>query len=113
VVDLPDEASIKQHLNLLSDKILPLNGLLLGLLLDRPGIRVDFQMVLNHLPRDPRHLQWLSSKHIHISPEEGDEREFLFDVQIPYEAGDLGSIHPDLNNLHGDVLFAEGYTWGC
>jgi hypothetical protein len=34
VVDLLDEASIKQLLNLLSDKILPLYGLLLRLLLD-------------------------------------------------------------------------------
>jgi hypothetical protein len=82
VVDLPDEANIKQLLNLLSDKILPLNGLLLGLLLDRPGVRVNLQMVLNHLSGDPRYLQWLSGKHVHISPEEGDEREFLFAVQI-------------------------------
>jgi hypothetical protein len=80
VVDLPDEVSIKQLLNLLSDKILSLNGLLLGLLLDRSGIRVDLQMVLNHLPGDPRHLRWLPGKHVHISPEEGDEREFLFAV---------------------------------
>jgi hypothetical protein len=54
VVDLPEEASIKQLLNLHSDKILPLNRLLLGLLLDWPDVRVDLQMVLNHLPRDPR-----------------------------------------------------------
>jgi hypothetical protein len=56
VLDLLDEASVKQLLNLLSDKILPLNGLLPGLLLDRPSIRVDLQMVLNHLPGDPKHL---------------------------------------------------------
>jgi hypothetical protein len=56
VVDLPDEVSIKQLLNLLSDKILPLYGLLLGLLLDRPSVRVYLQMVLNHLSGDPRHL---------------------------------------------------------
>jgi hypothetical protein len=56
VVDLPDKASIKQLLNLLSDKILSLNGLLLGLLLDWPSVRIDLQMVLNHLPRDLRHL---------------------------------------------------------
>jgi hypothetical protein len=56
MVDLADEASIKQLLNLLSNKILPLYGLLLGLLLDQPSVRVDFQMVPNHLPREPRHL---------------------------------------------------------
>jgi hypothetical protein len=28
----------------------------LGLLSHRPGVEVDFQMVLNHLPGDPGHL---------------------------------------------------------
>jgi hypothetical protein len=112
VVDLPDEASIKQLLNLLSDKISSLNGLLLRLLLDRPGVRVDLQLVLNHLPRDPRHLRQLPGKHVHISPEEGDECEFLFAVQIAHDAGGLGSIHTDLNSLHVDVLFAGGLHVG-
>jgi hypothetical protein len=49
----------------------------------------------------------------HITPEESDEREFLFAVQIPHDAGGLGSIRPDLNSLHGDVLFAEGLHVGC
>jgi hypothetical protein len=80
VVDLPDEVSVKQLFNLFSDKVLLLHGLLPGLLLDWSGVRVDFQIVLNHLPGDPRHLRWLLSKHVYISPEEGDKREFLFDV---------------------------------
>jgi hypothetical protein len=113
VVDLPDEANIKQLLNLLSDEILLLNGLLPGLLLDRPTVKVDLQMVLNHLPGDPRHLRWLPGKYIHISPEEGDEREFLFDVQIPHDVGGLGSIRPDLNSLHRDALLAGGLHVGC
>jgi hypothetical protein len=56
VVDLPDESSIEQLLDFLMDEVLPLNRLHLGLLLQRLGIRVDLQMVLNHLPRDPGHL---------------------------------------------------------
>jgi hypothetical protein len=82
VVDLPDEASVKQLFNLFSDKVLPLYGLLSGLLLDRSDVGVDLQMVLNHFPGDPRHLRWLLGKHIYISLEEGDEYEFLFVVQI-------------------------------
>jgi hypothetical protein len=54
VVDLPDEASIKQLFNLFSNKVLLLYGLLLGLLLDRSSIGVDLQMVLNHLLGDPK-----------------------------------------------------------
>jgi hypothetical protein len=70
-------------------------------------------MVLNYHPRDPRHLRRLPDKHVYISPEEGDEREFLFAVQIPRYMGCLGSIHPDLNGLHGNVLFATGLHMGC
>jgi hypothetical protein len=82
VVDLPYEASVEQLLDFFMDEVLPLNGLLLGPLLDWPAIGVDLQMVLNHLPRDPRHLRWLPRKCIDISPEEGDEYKFLFAVQI-------------------------------
>jgi hypothetical protein len=50
VVDFLYEASIEQLLNFFMDEVLPLNGLLLGLLLHWPSVRVDLQMVLNHLP---------------------------------------------------------------
>jgi hypothetical protein len=56
VVDLPYEASTEQLFYFFMDEVLPLSGLLLGLLLHRPGVRVDLQMVLNHLPKDPEHL---------------------------------------------------------
>jgi hypothetical protein len=62
--------------------------------------------------RDPRHLRWLPGKHVYISPEEGDERKFLFTIQIPRDTGGLGSIRPDLSGLHGDVLFARGLHTG-
>jgi hypothetical protein len=82
VLDLPYEASVEQLLDFFTDEVLPLKGLLSGPLLDWSGVVVDLQMVLNHLPRDPRHLRWLPDKHVDISPEEGDECEFLFAVQI-------------------------------
>jgi hypothetical protein len=55
VVDLPYEVSVEQLLDFFTDEILPLNRLLLGFRLDRSGVRVDLQMVLDHLPRCPRH----------------------------------------------------------
>jgi hypothetical protein len=82
VVDLPYEAIVEQLFDFFTNKVLPLNGLLPGPLLDRSGVGVDLQMVLNHLPRDPKHLRRLPGKHIDISPEEGDEHEFLFVIQI-------------------------------
>jgi hypothetical protein len=95
------------------DKILVLNGLLLGLLLDQSGIRVDLHMVLDNLPRDPGHLRWLSCKHIRVSPEESDEREFLFAIQITRDTGSLSSIGPNRNGLHRDVLFYRELHTGC
>jgi hypothetical protein len=56
VVDLPDKAAVEQLFDFFTDEVLPLYGLLSGLLLDWSGIGVDLQMVLNHHPRDPRHL---------------------------------------------------------
>jgi hypothetical protein len=56
VVDLPYKASVEQLLDFFTDEVLPLNRLLLRPLLDWSGIKVDLQMVLNHLPTDPRHL---------------------------------------------------------
>jgi hypothetical protein len=113
VMDLPDEASVKQVFNLFSEKVLPLYGLLLSLLLDRSGIGVDLQMVLNHLPMDPMHLRWLPGKHIYISLEECDEHEFLFVVYILCDVGSLRGIYLDLIGLHGDILFAIGLHMGC
>jgi hypothetical protein len=53
-MDLFDEANVQQLLDLLTEEILPLNGLSSRLLTHWFSIRVDLQMVLDHLPRVPR-----------------------------------------------------------
>jgi hypothetical protein len=50
---------------------------------------------------------------INIGPKEGDEREFLFAIQVSHNEGDLGSINPDLDGLHGDTLIVRGLHAGC
>jgi hypothetical protein len=107
VVDLPYEASVEQLLDFFMDEVLPLNGLLLVPLLDWSGVEVNLQMVLNQLPRDPRHLRWLPGKHVDISLEEGDEREFLFTIQITRDTGSLTSLSPDLDGLYEDIFLAR------
>jgi hypothetical protein len=82
VVDLPYDDSVEQLLDFFTDGVLLLNELLSRPLLDWSGVGVNLQMALNHLHRDPRHLRWLPGKHVDISLEDGDEREFLFAVQI-------------------------------
>jgi hypothetical protein len=61
-------------------------------------------MVLNHLPRDPRHLRRFLCEYNGICLEKGDEREFLFLLQIARDAGDLGGIHVDLDGLDETVV---------
>jgi hypothetical protein len=107
VVVLPYEASVEQLLDFFTDEVLPLNGLLPRPLLDWSGVRVNLQMVLNHLPRDPRHLRRLPGKHIDISLEEGDEHEFLFTIQITRDTGSLTSLSPDLDGLYRDIFLAR------
>jgi hypothetical protein len=80
VLELLYEANVEQPFNLFTNEVLSLNELLSGPLLYRSSVGVDLQMMLNHLPRDPKHLRRLPGKHIDVSPEEGDEREFLFAV---------------------------------
>jgi hypothetical protein len=113
VVHLPYEANVEQLFDFFTDEVLPLNGLLSRPLLDRSGVGVDLQIVINHLPRDPRHLRRLPSKHVDISLEEGDEYEFLFDVQITRDTSSLSSLSPDLDGIYGDVFLARGLHAGC
>jgi hypothetical protein len=68
-------------------------------------------MVLDHLPGDPRHLRWLPCEHVGICLEDGDEREFLFLLQITRNASGLGGIRAELDGLDGDVVRPDGHTF--
>jgi hypothetical protein len=61
-------------------------------------------MVLDHLPGDPRHLRRFLCEYVGICLEEGDEREFLFLLQITRDASGLGGIRAELDGLDGDVV---------
>jgi hypothetical protein len=49
-------------------------------LLDRLGLQVEMQFMLNQFPRNSRHVNRLPCEDIPIFMEEFDEREFLFEV---------------------------------
>jgi hypothetical protein len=69
-------------------------------------------MVLDHLPRDPRHLRRLPCEHVGICLEEGGEREFLFFLQITRNASGLGGICAEPDGLDGDVIrFGWLHLW--
>jgi hypothetical protein len=103
-MDLIDEASVQQLLDLLTDEVLPLNGLSPRLMTHRFGVRVDLQMVLDHLPGDPRHLRRFPCEYANIYLEEGDERDFLFLLQVTRDACGLGGIRAKLDGLDGDAI---------
>jgi hypothetical protein len=103
-MDLFDEASVQQLPDLLTDEILPLNGLSPWLLTHRFGVRVELQMVLDHLPRNPRHLRRFPCKYVGICLEEGDEREFLFLLQITRDTSGLGGIRIEPDGLDGETV---------
>jgi hypothetical protein len=99
-MNLFDEATVKQLPDLLANEVLSLNGLSLRLLTHRFGVRVDLQMMINHLLRDPRHLRRFKRENVDICPEEGNEREFLFLPRIAHDVGGLGGIRADLDGLN-------------
>jgi hypothetical protein len=111
-MDLFDEASAQQLLDLLTDEILPLNGLSLWLLTHRFGVKVGLHMVLNHLPRDPRHLQRFPCEYVGICLEEGDERDFLYLLQIARDASGLGGSPLSWIVLMGPPSAPDGCTLG-
>jgi hypothetical protein len=63
-----DQTSSFKFLDLIGNELLPLQGLLLDLLLDRPGMRADCKVVLDYLPGNTEDVRWLPSKHIDIRP---------------------------------------------
>jgi hypothetical protein len=89
------------------DEILLLNGQSLRLLTHRFGVRVDLQMVLDHLPGDPRHLRRFPCENVGICLEEGDERDFLFLLHIARDASGLGGIPAEPNGLDGDAICSK------
>jgi hypothetical protein len=69
-------------------------------------------MVLDHLPGDPRHLRRFPCEYIGICLEEGDEREFLFLLQITRDASGLGESALSWMVLVGTPSALDGCTLG-
>jgi hypothetical protein len=68
-------------------------------------------MVLDHLLGDPRHLQRPPYEHVGICLEEGDEREFLFFLQITRYASGMGESAQSRMALTGTSSASDGCTF--
>ena len=106
-----DEAGIKELAYLLPDEFLALGRLPPDLLLHRPCVGAHSKVMLDHLHRDLEHIGRLPCKHVDVSPEEGDERAFLFATQVTADLDDLGGVfaHHDLLRGDGGVSGESGF----
>jgi hypothetical protein len=64
------------------------------------GLRIDVEAVLDQLPGHSWHVCWLPHEDVAVSPEEADERVFLFGVEAGPDGGGLAAIAcPEVDRL--------------
>jgi hypothetical protein len=78
--------------------------------------------VLDQIPGHPWHVRWFPSEDVSVSPEEADERVFLFRVKARPDHGGLAAIACpkidclDLHFLRGlrlvGLVWDVEFTWG-
>jgi hypothetical protein len=71
----------------------------------RGSFRIDIEGMLNQLPGHPWHVHWLPREDVAVSPEEVDERVFLFGVETHPDGGGLAAVAcPKVNCLDQNLL---------
>jgi hypothetical protein len=71
----------------------------------RGSFRIDVEGMLNQLPRHPWHVHWLPHEDVAVSPEEVDERVFLFGVETRPDSGGLAIVAcPEVDCLDQNFL---------
>jgi hypothetical protein len=71
----------------------------------RGSFRVDVERMLKQLPGHPWHVRWFPSEDVSVSPEEADERVFLFRVEARPDGGGLAAVAcPEVNGLDLHLL---------
>jgi hypothetical protein len=82
-------------------------------LLDKLGLWVHMEFMLNQFPRDSRPISRLPCKDVPIFLEEFDEREFLFGIQCVAYVSNLGRfLHRQQYLLAECVLQLDGHFQG-
>jgi hypothetical protein len=56
------------------------------------SFRIDVEGMLDQLPGHPCHVRWLPREDVAVSPEEVDERVFLFGVETRPDGGGLAAV---------------------
>jgi hypothetical protein len=69
------------------------------------SFRVDVEAVLNQLPGHSWNVRWLPLEDVAVSPEEVDERVFLFGVEASPDGDGLAAIAcPEVDRLDQNLL---------
>jgi hypothetical protein len=64
------------------------------------SFRIDVEAVLDQLPGHSWHVRWLPREDVAVSPEEVDERVFLFGVEAGPDGGGLAAVAcPEVDRL--------------
>ena len=92
MIDFFDEVGGRELGELVSDGLFTILRESAESLLDRFCSFFDSEGVLDHLPRDTRHVKGFPSKDVLVCPEEGDERAFLFVIEGCPDQSHLGQI---------------------
>jgi hypothetical protein len=92
VVHLFNKTGIKQSSYLSLYYIFLISGESAESLLDRLGLWVEMQFVLNQFPRNSKHVSELPCEDVPILLEEFDKHKFLFGVQVIAHVSNLGRL---------------------
>jgi hypothetical protein len=96
--DFSDEASREQFGEFLLDGVPPVVGEAAEVLSLRGSFRIDVERMLDQLPGHPWHVRWFPREDVAVSPEEVDERVFLFGVETRQDGGGLAAVAcPEVN----------------
>jgi hypothetical protein len=69
------------------------------------SFKIDVEGLLDQLPGHSSHVRWLPCEDVAVSPEEVDERVFLFGVKAGPDGGGLAAVTcPKVNCLDQNLL---------
>ena len=112
MIDFFDEVGGRELGELVSDGLFTILRESAESLLDRFCSFFDSEGVLDHLPRDTRYVGGFPCEDILVCPKEGDERAFLFGIELCPDQSHLGPIRRVEHDLL-ELLIGADTRLGC
>lgn len=96
-----------------SDCLPLIKGESMQLLPNQFHLRIDLQLVLDHLPGNPKHVCRLPCKHVPVILQEPNECAFLFRSEARGDGRCLMCVREAKVGLLGHFCWMNGQCWGC